>query len=172
MPILAVILLVTLALCVVAFRMGKRSDTLALALSMPLLIGAWKLTGVKIAHLDGAPSSVAIFYAGAWYLGLSCGLLAIAMFAGSYRARRSLVMAGLAVCAAATLTVRMAGRLTGRTPAIAGSINTPPSPSTPPRATYTEGYAWVVDGGIESDSACVNGTPEFIDGCRAAVRAH
>ncbi|MFN8574700.1 MAG: hypothetical protein U0132_21785 [Gemmatimonadaceae bacterium] len=172
MTILAAILLVTLLLCAGGYWVGTRSGLLAVVLTIPLVVGAWRLIGVKLEFGEGAAAGVAVFFAGVWYLGLTCGLVAISLLGGSFRARRSLGAAALMVCVAMTLAVRIESRLSDKKPGAATAPAAGSPAATPPRSTYTEGYAWAVDNGVSAEADCANGSPEFLDGCRAAVHAH
>jgi hypothetical protein len=102
-----------------------------------------------------------------WYIGGLSVILAVLLVAASWRARRSVTVAAFSLCilAPAILALGYRVRMTNYPVASARREGAPVTP----RDGYTEGYAWAVDNGIETDSACHQGNAAFVDGCRKAV---
>ncbi len=160
-------LCVTGLLCGGAYWLGRRSDRWALLLAPVLVVIAWHLMlDLDVTPGEGAASGVAVVIVGIWYLAAMCVVLALILVGSAFSIRRSRLVAALFFCGMVPALAVLGYRLTAphRAPA-------PLAPATaPPRATYLEGYTWAVDNGVASDTACVNGTPDFIAGCKSAVR--
>ena len=169
MAYLALIFLVAAALCLGAYRIGIRSDGWAMVLAPLLVLAAWHvLLDLLFTPGEGAAIGVAVSLALIWCVGLLCIVLALILLGAAYKARRSGLVAALALCVVLPAILVLGNRLRPKQPP-AQTVGPPPA-TAPPRESYLEGYAWATDNGITTDTACTNGTPAFIAGCKSAVR--
>ncbi|MFN8580398.1 MAG: hypothetical protein U0163_05385 [Gemmatimonadaceae bacterium] len=142
-------------------------------LAVLLGIAGWRLLGESLTHGEGAAAGVAVFLGAIWYGGHMCAALAIIVLVGRFIEDRSLADGGFAALALVVLGGRMMmGQGPRRPEAEPGrpAARESSASTTPPRATYTEGYAWAMDNGLQSEADCTNGATAFIDGCKAAIR--
>lgn len=163
-------LLANAALCFGAWRLGARHDRWALLPAPFLIAGAWYV----VLHFDlrpvpGSTVGSAIIATVAWYVGALCVVLTLALLLGSWRARRSPVVAAVALGLVAPALLALGYRVknAGRreTTQQGEPIAAPPTA----RDSLAEGYAWAIDNGVETDAGCTVGGASFIEGCRRAV---
>jgi hypothetical protein len=167
MPYLLVVVVATGYVCYGAYRLGRRSDFLAIGLAPLLVRVAWYvlLDLARIPQGEGAAAGVVVIQAGLWYIGTVCVLLALILLGTSVYVRRSIVASGMLLCVVCPAMLVLGYRALAHRrvePAVK-------APIAPPRDSFLEGYAWAVDNGIDTESKCVNGSPAFIDGCKRAV---
>lgn len=167
---LLLFLLATCGLWYGAYWLGTRSDLWSLVLAPLLLFAAWRvLLDSNLTPGEGAAVGVAVVIGAVWYVGGMCVLLALMLVGASWRARRSAIVAAFSLCVVAPAVLMLGYRVQQARTADSASHREPPPPPVAPRDAYTEGYAWAIDNGIDTDSACGQGSPAFVDGCRKAV---
>jgi hypothetical protein len=168
MLFVVVIVLATGYICYASYRLGRRSDFWPVGLAPILVIVGWYvlLDLTTVSQGEGAAIGVVVIQAGLWYIGTLCVLLALILLGTSVYLRRSMVASGMLLCVVGPAVLALGYRLvTDR-----GHESAVGVPAAAPRDSFLEGYAWAVDNGIATESACANGSAAFIDGCKRAVR--